>query len=114
MAERTPLSELESAIVAKLVTANFPPYSASKRFARDLEAGCVKALSSKGRKFLAFVVNRFRRQYALTEAEKAWVQEWINWQDPTNQAPPIEPLVACRAPEPVPDPQIPLFSGDRP
>lgn len=106
MTDRTPLTDLEQAIAAKLYTARFPPYSASKRFARDLEAGCIKALSSKGRRFLAYVVNRFRRQYALTEEERAWVAQWINWQD---EKVPAVPLIACRAPEPVPDPQMEMF-----
>jgi hypothetical protein len=105
---RTPLTDIESAIVAKLVTARFPPYSASKRFARDLGAGYVKELSPKGRKFLAYVVNRFRRQYALTDEQQAWVAEWLNWSEPVQ---PAVPLVVCRAPEPVPDPQIPMFES---
>ncbi len=33
-------------------------------------------LSDKGRRFMAFVANRFRRQYVLTEEEWAWVREW--------------------------------------
>jgi hypothetical protein len=107
MSDRTPLTDLETAIAAKLATARFPSYSASKRFARDLGDGHVKALSSKGRRFLAYVVNRFRRQYALSSEEKAWVNEWINWQDESKPA--AAPLIACRAPEPVPDPQLEMF-----
>jgi hypothetical protein len=76
--KRTPLTDLERSIVAKLSLASFPPATASKRFARDLAAGYVKELSSKGRKFLAYVVHRFRRQYMLTDAEQRWVNGWLN------------------------------------
>jgi hypothetical protein len=76
--KRTPLTDVERSIVAKLSLARFPPATASKRFAGDLAAGYVKELSSKGRKFLAYVVHRFRRQYSLTDAEQRWVDGWLN------------------------------------
>jgi hypothetical protein len=73
------LSELEKAIVAKLVTARFPPYTASKRFARDLADGHITRLSDRGRGFLAYVANRFRRQYQLSAEEEQWVKGWLEW-----------------------------------
>ena len=76
-APRTPLTELEQSIARKLITASFPPYSASKRFARNLADGYIKELSDKGRAFMAYVVHRFRRQYVLTEEEQRWVNEWL-------------------------------------
>lgn len=86
--KRTPLTELEHSILAKLSLARFPPATASKRFASDLASGYVKELSSKGRKFLAYVVHRFRRQYVLTSAEQGWVDEWLNAEITPDIAPP--------------------------
>lgn len=74
---RTPLTDLEKSIAKKLVGARFPPYSASKRFARDLGDGYIKELSDKGRAFMAYVVHRFRRQYTLTSDEQMWVDQWL-------------------------------------
>jgi hypothetical protein len=79
--DRTPLSGVELSIVAKLGRASFPPATASKSFARNLCDGYVKELSSRGRRFLAFVAHRFRRQYSLSEEEKRWVAEWINHEE---------------------------------
>lgn len=79
---RTPLSAVEKSIAAKVATANFPPGTASKRFARNLGNGYVKDLSDKGRKFLAFVANRYRRQYPLSKDEWAWINEWLAWEAP--------------------------------
>ena len=76
--KRTPLTELEKGIVSKLACASFPPGTASKRFARNLADGYVKDLSDKGRKFFAYVVNRYRKQYRLTPDEQAYVNEWLS------------------------------------
>ena len=73
----SPLSPLEQGIVRKLSEARFPPYSASKRFARELGEGHIQQLSTNGRRFLAYVVHRFRRQYQLTAEEESWVAEWL-------------------------------------
>jgi hypothetical protein len=73
--ERTPLTEIEKSIVAKLSMATFPPGTASKRFVRDLSCGYIAQLSERGRTFLAFVAHRFRRQYELTAKEWAWIKE---------------------------------------
>jgi len=73
--DRTPLSEVEKAIVRKLATARYPPATASKRFVRDLSSGYVRDLSERGRAFLAFVAHRFRRQYRLDAGELAWVEK---------------------------------------
>ena len=79
MKDGSPISDLESGLIAKVCAARFPPYSASKRFARDLSAGYIKQLSPRGRRFLAYCVNRFRRQYQLTDSEWVWVREWLEW-----------------------------------
>ncbi len=90
--ERTPLTPMEQEIVRKLCQASFPPYSASKRFARDLGAGHVKQLSTNGRRFLAYVVHRFRRQYSLTPAESQWVAEWLG-REPEQEPPAVAAVV---------------------
>lgn len=89
--ERTPLSELEQGLARKLAGARYPCYSAAKRFSGDLAAGYVKALSPRGRRFMARVTYRFRRQYALTEAEWEWVRQWQNWEEVVQADPPDFP-----------------------
>lgn len=75
--QMSPLSPLEQEIARKLSEARFPPYSASKRFAREMGEGHIKQLSTNGRRFLAYVVHRFRRQYQLSAEEESWVAEWL-------------------------------------
>lgn len=89
--KRAPLTELEKSIAAKLCSARFPPYSASKRFARDLGDGHIKELSDRGRKFMAYVVHRFRRQYRLTAEETTWVLEWKDREIPVDSKPDSKP-----------------------
>lgn len=96
MSERTPLNEVELSIIKKLSRASFPPATASKRFVRDLSGGYVKNLSGKGRRFLAFVAHKFRRQYALNESEWAWVNEWLSWQAPEEGLPPSLRRLVCK------------------
>jgi hypothetical protein len=83
----TPLTDLEQSIAKRYCAANFPPATAAKAFARNLEAGYVKELSSRGRHFLAYCVHRYRRQYVLTSEEAQWVNEWLSWQDHPQAAP---------------------------
>jgi hypothetical protein len=73
----TPLSDFEKALAAKVCGASMQAFSASKRFARDFNAGHTRQLSDKGRGFLAFVAHRYRRQYQLSQEEQAWVKQWI-------------------------------------
>jgi len=94
---RTPLTEIEQGIAKKFGYASFPPGTASKRFAKDLADGYVKELSPRGRRFMAFVAHRYRRQYTLTSAELDWIAEWLlyeEWEVPA-------------APKPVPEPNLP-------
>jgi hypothetical protein len=82
MTDRTPLTPLEQEIARKYSGASFPPATAAKRFARDIEGGYVRNLSDKGRSFMAYLVHRYRRQYKLTADEQAWVDEWKAWTPP--------------------------------
>ncbi len=74
----TPLSDLELQIIAKLSAVSFQPYTASKRFARALTEGRIKNLSPAGRRFLAFIVHRFRRQINLNPDQSEWLKCWNN------------------------------------
>jgi|SRR6185312_1814196 len=87
MKDATPISDLEHSIFKKLGGARFPPGTASKRFVRDYSNGYVKQLSPRGRKFLALIARRFRRQYVLTDPELAWVAEWIDYVSPVPNMP---------------------------
>jgi hypothetical protein len=73
----TPLSDLEKGLAAKVAGASFPPGTASKRFARNLEGGYIRELSDKGRMFFAYVADRFRRQYSVTPEERQWINNWL-------------------------------------
>ena len=75
--ELTPLTDLEKSVAEKLASARMPPATASKRFARELASGCLTRLSDRGRKFMAYVANRFRRQYQLSKDERDWVDRWL-------------------------------------
>ena len=79
MKDGSPITDLEAGIIRKFCGASFPPGTASKRFARDLSAGYIKQLSPRGRRFLAYIANRFRRQYRLSESEWVWVRERLEW-----------------------------------
>lgn len=81
MKDGSPITEMKSLLIRKLAAVRFPPGTASKRFARDLASGYIKQLSPRGRKFLAWVLNRFRAQVSLTNEEHGWVIHWLFWED---------------------------------
>lgn len=93
----SPMTDLELGIAAKVTSARFPPATASKRFARDLGAGLIKSLSPRGRRFLAYVAHRYRRQYALSEDEKRWIDQWIAY---VPSPPPVSLAVSVAIAEP--------------
>ena len=72
-----PLSEMELSIVKTLSRATFPIASGPKRFIGDLSSGYKKKLSDGGRQYLAWIANRFRRQYQLSAEQLQWVTEHI-------------------------------------
>src|SRR5690348_17677052 len=90
MNHSTPITDLEWGIIGKLANASFPPGTASKRFVRDLANGYIGQLSPRGRRFLAFIANRFRRQYRLSESDWAWIRGWLSYEPETSIVP--EPL----------------------
>lgn len=75
---KTPISEFERELIAVVSTARFVPNTGPKRFIRDLRAERIVNLTERGRWYLAFVAHRFRRQYALTPEQWAWVNEKLN------------------------------------
>jgi hypothetical protein len=75
--EMLPLDEMERSIVEKLSRARFVPATSEKRFVRDLSSGYIKRLSDGGRSYLAYIANRFRRQYQLSAEQWAWVSQHI-------------------------------------
>jgi hypothetical protein len=72
-----PVSETEASIVKTVSRASFPIASGPKRFIGDLAAGYSKQLSDGGRQYLAWIANRFRRQYQLSAEQLQWVAEHI-------------------------------------
>jgi hypothetical protein len=107
--DRTELTELEKGIARKYSGASFPPATAAKAFARNLELGHTTHLSSKGRAFLAYCVQKYRRQYKLTADEQAWVDEWKAWTPPP--VVPKEKKVKAAKPEVVREQSGDLFAG---
>lgn len=94
---RTSLSEIEQGIAKKIGGARYPPATASKRFAQNCAGGYIKELSPQGRRFMAFIAHRYRRQYALTSAELDWISEWLQYEEYEVPA----------APKPVEEPNLP-------
>lgn len=68
------MDETEKSLYQKVSKANFPPGTAIKRFMKNDPD--LLMLSDRGRKFLAFIAHRFRRQYFLTEEELQWISQW--------------------------------------
>lgn len=81
MHDRTDLSEIENAIAVKLTGVRYSPGTAAKRFARDYGNGFIKQLSPRGRKFMAWIANRYRRQLQFSSEEHAWVLHWLFFED---------------------------------
>lgn len=72
-----PLSAMEQSIVATVSRATFPPATGPKRFIGHLAAGYTKQLSDGGRQYLAWIAQRFRRQYTLSESQWIWIRDHI-------------------------------------
>jgi hypothetical protein len=74
--KRTPMTDLEWGMVSKLKGASQQAASAGKRFIRIL--GRKSQLSEAGRRFLAELFHRYRRQYKTTNEETLWLKEWAD------------------------------------
>lgn len=73
-----PITDFERQIITTVSRATFIPGTGPKRFIRDCYSGHIKQLTEKGRWYLAFIAHRFRKQYALTAEQMAWVTEQLN------------------------------------
>jgi hypothetical protein len=72
------LTEFEKELAATVSRATFPVGSGAKRFIRDICSGYIRECTERGRWYLAFVANRFRRQYVLTAEQRVWVDERLS------------------------------------
>jgi len=69
-----PATEYELSLIRKVQRATFPVGSAHKRFIHTL--GSKSKLSDKGRKYLAFIAYRYRRQYKLSFEDYDYIGKW--------------------------------------
>ena len=81
------MDEIERGIVRKMqASVTFVPGSSHKRFVRDMNPD-TSQLSERGRQYLAYIANRYRRQWKATHEEFAWIVQWCAW-GPKPTAPP--------------------------
>jgi hypothetical protein len=75
---RTNLTVTEASIIGKLQgCVRFPPGHSHKRFIRELTI--QSQLSDRGRAYLAFIANRYRRQWKPDMEEMEWIVRWGVW-----------------------------------
>jgi hypothetical protein len=75
---RTSMNEIEWTIVRKLQGhVTFPPGHSHKRFILGLNE--YSRLSDRGRNYLAYIANRYRRQWKTTHEEFAWIVQWCTY-----------------------------------
>jgi hypothetical protein len=74
--KREPMTDLEWGMVQKLKGASQQAASAGKRFIRILDR--ESRLSDAGRRFLAELFHRYRRQYRTTDEETLWLMQWAD------------------------------------
>jgi hypothetical protein len=69
------MSNVEMAILGKLqASVTFVPGSSHKRFILGLSEH--SHLSAKGRNYLAYIANRYRRQWKASDDEFEWIDRW--------------------------------------
>jgi hypothetical protein len=75
---RTQIEPDEWLIVYKLQTnVNFPHGSSHKRFIRGLSVN--SQLGDRGRMYLAYIANRYRKQWKASDSEMEWIIRWGRW-----------------------------------
>ncbi|MGC2694928.1 MAG: hypothetical protein WA738_03975, partial [Candidatus Angelobacter sp.] len=75
---RTQIEPDEWLIVFKLQSkVRFPPGGSHKRFIHRLSV--ESQLSNSGRTYLAYIANRYRKQWNATDAETEWIIRWGRW-----------------------------------
>lgn len=76
--KRTQIEPDEWLIVYKLQTkVIFPPGSSHKRFIHRLSV--ESQLSTRGRMYLAYIANRYHKQWTATDAEVEWIVRFGGW-----------------------------------
>jgi len=83
MPQMTPISEFELRLADRVACATFPVGHSHKRFIRGISA--ASKLSDRGRWYLAFIANRYRWQYKLSEEQWAWIRERLSGDIPGRQ-----------------------------
>ena len=69
------MTDVERGLVAKLqAQVTFIPGSSHKRFVLGLNEH--SQLSEKGRNYLAYIANRYRRQWKASPDEFEWIVAW--------------------------------------
>jgi hypothetical protein len=72
---RTQIEPTEWLIVFKMQrNVTFPPGTSHKRFINGLRVD--SQLSDRGRQYLAYIANRYRRQWTATPEEFEWIVKW--------------------------------------
>jgi hypothetical protein len=75
---RTQIEPDEWLIVYKLQTnVTFLPGSSHKRFINSLSVNST--LSNRGRMYLSYIANRYRKQWHASDAETEWIVRWGSW-----------------------------------
>lgn len=73
--QRAPINPLELGLVEKMAQqVRFPVGSAHKRFVHNL--GEHSQLTDGGRRYLAFIAHRYRRQFKANEEEQGFIAKW--------------------------------------
>ena len=76
--QMTQIEPDEWLIVYKLQTkVTFPPGSLHKHFVHALSV--ASQLSDRGRMYLAYIANRYRKQWTATDTEVEWIVRWGAW-----------------------------------
>jgi hypothetical protein len=76
---RAPMDEIEKSIVRKMqAKVTFIPGSSHKRFILRLIPETSR-LSIKGRNYLAYIANRYRRQWNASAEEFEWIVQWCRY-----------------------------------
>jgi hypothetical protein len=76
---RTQMDAIEQGLVRRLqANVSFPPGSSHKRFINHLDAERSR-LSDRGRAYLAYIANRYRRQWKPTHEEFCWIVQWASY-----------------------------------
>lgn len=72
-----PVTEHENRLIGKVSSATFPAGSSHKRFMRNWGPPESRKLSDEGRRYLAYIAWRYRKQYKLSPDDLLFIRKWI-------------------------------------